>query len=925
MKNNRINEENKSFFKTIILYTILFVIISSYLLCIFAKYNKEIIWATDGVKQNVIMLQYFRESLVNFIRTGNLSTFTWNVYSGMDLFSNIFFYIGGDIFSYLSILVRTKDIEFLYSFLVILRMYCIGLSFLMFTRYKKVNNVYAVIGALMYTFSTAILFAGTRYPFFMNPAILLPLLLIGIEKIVKEDKKVFYPIIIAVTFIVSYYFAYPLSLMVAIYGLALIIDTYHKEGYKKMFKVLLKVILYTLIGVLIASVVLVPCVYQIMGSSRTDSYNILYYPLSYYRKIVNQLLSGVSIGYWSNISTQSIIFLTVPMFIMRKRKENKPLLILLTVCLMAFVIAPVGSMFMGFKFPNNRWSFAIPFIFSAITVLTLNDIKKIEKKEIIVSVGCVIAFLLIDIIFEINPSKHVILQLVFLMIWMIIIYYQEFIKKLTKKIDIYKLSLIILIVISVSTTINYFFEISGKGYISQYLEKDEYNKYLYTLNDYIPDFANAIGELKDTDPTFYKVNYYPYVYENTALVDHFNSLGGLLSMTPEISIQLSRDTNIINRNLVDYVVEYDYRTRLTGIFGTKYLINYKGHNIPYGYELKKKYKSGTKIYENKYYLPFAMLYTNYTTLEEYNKLSSLEKEVSLYNTAVVEKNTNKISSNNSNNNNNNKVKQIDYEIIDEKEIFKDKNQIEITNSDKNTFKLKIDNIKNSELYIYIEDLNLKPFNKEEMIQLHTNENMSALEKLKVKDNYQWYEYDDSYRITTIYQNVVKTQLIEKNAQSEKDFDDYLINLGYYEESEGEIKVTLSALGNYSFKDIKVYAVSMDNYEEDVNNLRRSNFETTEWNNGYIKGTAEVEESGILQFQTMYNKGFKVYVDGKEVPTLNVNKYFLGIEIDKGRHEIELKYHTPYIKEGIILSIVGLITFTGSIIINRKKEIKKMAN
>ena len=72
---------------------------------------------------------------------------------------------------------------------------------------------------------------------------------------------------------------------------------------------------------------------------------------------------------------------------------------------------------------------------------------------------------------------------------------------------------------------------------------------------------------------------------------------------------------------------------------------------------------------------------------------------------------------------------------------------------------------------------------------------------------------------------------------------------------------------------------------------------------------------------MYSDGWKVYVDGKEVETLNVNKYFLGINIDKGKHEIHMEYHTPYFKEGILISLASIGIFVGTIIYNRKKAKK----
>ena len=149
----------------------------------------------------------------------------------------------------------------------------------------------------------------------------------------------------------------------------------------------------------------------------------------------------------------------------------------------------------------------------------------------------------------------------------------------------------------------------------------------------------------------------------------------------------------------------------------------------------------------------------------------------------------------------------------------------------------------------------------------------------------------------------------------------MFNLGYYDEVSGKIEIRLSEQGDYTFDDIKIYAVSMDDYEEDVNNLRKSNFEVIEWDNGYLKGKVNAENNGILQLQTMYSDGWKVYVDGQKVDTLKSNKYFLGIQIESGEHEIYMKYSTPYLKEGVAISIVGICLFISLCIYYKRKFTK----
>ena len=44
--------------------------------------------------------------------------------------------------------------------------------------------------------------------------------------------------------------------------------------------------------------------------------------------------------------------------------------------------------------------------------------------------------------------------------------------------------------------------------------------------------------------------------------------------------------------------------------------------------------------------------------------------------------------------------------------------------------------------------------------------------------------------------------------------------------------------------------------------------------------------------------------------------FVGIDLEKGTHEIEVQYNQPYLKTGIIISIISLL---GTIIYVKKEK------
>ncbi len=48
------------------------------------------------------------------------------------------------------------------------------------------------------------------------------------------------------------------------------------------------------------------------------------------------------------------------------------------------------------------------------------------------------------------------------------------------------------------------------------------------------------------------------------------------------------------------------------------------------------------------------------------------------------------------------------------------------------------------------------------------------------------------------------------------------------------------------------------------------------------------------------------VDGESAVYEKVNTAFLGLKMDKGKHEVTIAYHAPGVLVGKILSVMGLI-------------------
>ena len=891
--------------KNILIYTGLFAIIVGFICYIFMKNGKEFIWHTDGLKQHIVTLEYFRNLLITFIKTGEFSTFTWNIGFGLNMFGNFAYYIFGDIFSYISIFVSETSVETLYSILIFVRVYFVGISFLYFCKYKNMNTLSSIIGTLMYTFCSFSLYTLVRHPFFMNAMILFPLIMVGIEKIILEDKKIFYTIMIALLFIMNFYFAYMIAVIIAIYGIILTIYTYKKDGAKKIITKLAQVLAYSLIGIMISAITLIPTIAEFLNSGRSETSEMFQYTIGYYGNLIGNLLDVDQGGNWTIWGVQSIILISLPVFVI-KRKQNYPLFLLMVILFIPLLIAPIGSILCGFSYPNHRWIFVMSFIFSFITAMFINNGTKLEKKELIAIALFTLFYMLINYIAGIEINSRIEIQVIIAIVLLLLITNKDKLEKIFKKINLYNISLVSMICIGILFSAHYLYDTGDdtKEYVDAFIDNDNLEELVNTSNNTISDFSDAIEYIQEIDEGFYAISKYPYNYENVSLLLDYRAIGYYYSILPNYYTDMSLDLQNLQYEINHGLREFNYRTKITTLLGVKYYVTNNKGITPYGYTELEDYEGISSIYVNQYSVPFATLYTDYITEEDYEEMTPLEKESSLLKTVVLEdeeiEDTTLEYNDEIQQEIENIINEVDYTITDEYEILKDENTVKVTDKSENTIEFEIETVANSEIYLYITGIEYTP-----------------------NGTQKWYTGKDGYTISTEFNGTTSEKEVRDSSNAYYiDNDEMLFNLGYYDETSGTITLSFSNKGTYDFSSIQILAVSMEDYEEDIENLSKSNFEVIDYGNGYMNGTVDADTDGVLQFSTIYNKGWTVYVDGEEVETMCVNEYFLGVNITSGDHEIYMEYSTPYLKIGAVISLIGIIVFIGIIIYIKKKKVKQ---
>ena len=75
-----------------------------------------------------------------------------------------------------------------------------------------------------------------------------------------------------------------------------------------------------------------------------------------------------------------------------------------------------------------------------------------------------------------------------------------------------------------------------------------------------------------------------------------------------------------------------------------------------------------------------------------------------------------------------------------------------------------------------------------------------------------------------------------------------------------------------------------------------------------KGSITVQKDSMLMISSFYDPDMQIYVDGKKAETLSLQG-LTGVKISAGTHEIVMKYHTPGLGLGAVLSILIVLVLS----------------
>ena len=886
--------------KTFLIYSLLFCLLVPLCFFQFFVYGKSFC-SGDGITEHTAFLAFYGEWLrtiaYNFIHGKFIvPTFSFSLGFGADIISSLTWFCIGDPLNLLSIFVPKNGTYILFVFLAVLRFYLSGISFIFYCNTHKFQKNIIPFGAISYSFCGYALFVGIRHPYFLNPLIFLPLLCIGIDKILDRKSPMFFIIFSFLACVCNYYFFYMLSFFVFVYAAVrffFVVKIERKFLCKEFFKTFFRAFGFYMIAVMMAAFILLPSAYGFLTASRTtEKIEVnFFYSLAYYANLFSSVSSPASVGgFFGSIGFAPVVFVTLLFLFTLNDKISKQLKIFILLGVLFFICPFFGHFINGFNYITNRWCFAFAFLGCVSFVYAFPIFCKSSFKELKIPLLIAVVqnlLVIFSCIISHARRQHYALCYIYSLAVFLILY---FLIKKRKDIRIFSL-VSIFIGIVVIAFVRY--SPYGLSYLDDFREFGIYEGNVAKNTD--------IEILKLNDADFFRYDEENKFTANNAVVFGTKSTSYNYSISDIHLMQFYEDIALAKTSLMS-CSSLNRRSALQNLFAVKYFVlpaeaDYAPEYMTFVKEFDT-YGGRKKLFKLNNPSPFAVPYKNVLYADKnFEKLNPIEKQELFLDTAVIYDEKSEDNTDEPELKLNSKIlcKNVSFVGNDDVKIEENK----ITTRKKNaTFEIDFAGDEDSD-------------SKKELYLLFKNFCYTT-------DSYE--QFKPQIRFVSSSGKEESFSFGMTNANDSMGHN-RMPCFGLQECKSGKFFVTLENKGVYEFDEISVFALDVSERDENFNSIDSEEISNLAFSENKISLETSLNEKQFVRFSMPYSKGWKIFIDGKETKSYRCDIAFIGTFVDSGSHSVVLKYSTPFLTAGVISSFIGLIALVALCFYlkSRKKE------
>lgn len=895
-------KKEKSIFYAV--YTALFAAMTVAVFGWFYFNGKSLLADGDAWRQHIravaLYSKWLRGVFYHLIHDHSLQiqTFAFGMGYGSDLYPTLQYYALGDPLNLFSVFCPANYIYYYFHIVIILRGFIAGITFSAFCFYmrKDASKVAVMTASFVYVFCGTFMYLGIWHPFFANPLIYLPLVLMGVEKILRDRKPLMFMVSVLLSSVCSFYFFYMIVLITVVYTLIRVIYT-NRTDIKAIATTLLHFLGYGIIGTLMSMMVLLPVMYLFSINPRvaTEVSFGIFFDADYYYELMRNLITFVYYPQYDTALSYNFMALLVVIFLcIRCRKKIQQFIMLLI--LVMFLIIPVfGYILGGFAYTTGRWSFAVSMFVAFMVVDLWDDLLSIKLQEsIIMAVVTIIYWRAATAFHQVISYPNMQKELLFASTGIVVITIISQIRKrvsLDNSKKVFAIGTVVIAVMSFAAIITnayYAYSPEQGNMVSGYFDLESGEEFYNRMQTSEVQATETIeGDTKDD---FYRYTGKNLVW-NASILDGISSTQYFWSLANGVVSDYFMEMAVNDQQNFAYLA-LDDRTILNTLAGVKYYtlpydIATDYAYVPYEYTKQEGDTGDYVVFENDNTLPLGYTYYETISNQDYQNMTPYQRqEALLYGCVVNDESVDTTG-----------ILDAEFDYTSQSLDYEMTVGDGIKVNDDGSFKVKeegatitftFQGLPMSETYLYFKNLWV------------TNKKI-ATTNINV----------NSYIADTLITSK-KLYYIMDDCQFYSNWHDYMVNTGFTADAQTSITISFDNKGTYTFDSIEVVCQPVDSYDTQLESLNSSTLQNVDLHKNpiskttnLITGDVTTTDTGILCLTIPYSSGWTAYVDGVKTDIFQLNTMFMGIKLEAGEHNIELRYHTPGLLIGWILSFIGL--------------------
>ena len=555
---------------------------------------------------NIDMYHQYFPFLTEFfhkLRSGDSLFYSWNAGIGSNLIALYAYYLASPI-NWLCVLVPESILMEFMTYLVVVKIGLCGLTAAMYlSKHFNTEKLSVAFFALFYAMS-GYMAAYNWNVMWLDCIVLAPLILLGLECLVKEGKYKLYCLSLGIAILSNYYICIMICIFLVLYFLIVLLPLAEKK-----LRACIHFASFSLLAGGIGALFLIPEVLalQLSRFSSADFPSKLTEYFSVFDVLARHSFNvaiETGLDHWPNIFCSVAVFVLFPLYLVNKgisSREKIGRLALLLVMLLSFSYNIPTFIWHGLNYPDSlpcRQSFLYILLLLTVCMDAYLHLKEVSKQELAVSISAGFVFVLLAqklVTDDAFDAKTWLLTIMFLAIYALLLYVVHAQEKLPR----YRVTLFVLVLVveaGANTLLTSLSTVSRPNYLENY----------ETFNEMYSEQAASQPD------TFYRYEKTKRMTNNDAMLQNYPSLS-MFSSTSNGLVNHFYDRYGMRNSKVFYCSD-GMTPFISALLSQGYTFSKEDLSSDGLYKFVKE-QDGVNLYRNVYSLPLGFVISPDETFE----------------------------------------------------------------------------------------------------------------------------------------------------------------------------------------------------------------------------------------------------------------------------------------------------------------------